>query len=134
MVERLNLDNSSVGLLDFSQVDGGIQESLADRERSLQERSGIEIDNDFERIRENTARDLAQAEMDDLYKASETSLTAGVPVESVESFIKSYEPTITEEDVDSALEVSSASMQSAEAFEQNEHVAINSIIDRDFTW
>lgn len=134
MVERLNLDKHSVGLLDFSQVDGGIQESLADRERSLQERSGIELDNDFERIRENTARDLAQAEMDDLYKASETSLTAGVPVESVESFIKSYKPTITEEDVDSSLEISSASMQSAEAFEQNEHVAINSIIDRDFTW
>ncbi len=95
------------------------------REYELQERAGIVPSADFKGTRSKVAQENYEKEMNNLYMASEDSLSAGADAATVANYIQGYINRNAQGDADVSLEVAAADNSVEEAWADNPQTASN---------
>ena len=131
MTEALPLNSIEPLDLDIEQPVSKAQEI---REYELQGRAGVEVSNNFEGVRTQVAATQEEAELNDLYSASESALNRGASADLVSNYIRGYRPSILSSDLDSALEAAAAEKELEEAYANNPQTlsnALNNVFTQD---
>lgn len=95
------------------------------REYELQERAGIVPSADFKGTRSKVAQENYEKEMNNLYMASEDSLSAGADAATIANYIQGYINRNAQGDADVSLEVAAADNSVEEAWADNPQTASN---------
>ena len=125
----INFNTNENTLIDFNQGQNVLPNAQQDYEFDLQERAGIELSSDFQGVRNRLALEKAERETQDLMIYAEKALMSGEDTQKVVDTVKSYQPAVTVEDGDMALEIAAADRESAESLENNPQTASNAIVD-----
>lgn len=128
-VREINGWNRIVPKIDFRTDLNIVDTWQRDREMSLQERAGLEYSTDYLGTRQGLAAQESEAGLADMYTVAENSLKNGANPDTIAKAINSYQPAVSNTDVDVSLEVASAEQQVIDANNTNPKTATNNAVD-----